>query len=98
MSEDTPEGTRHLDVRVDCRPSEMGIQIYIHSESFNMMLELDPYADPLMMQSMLASAPQFIVHALQKIVADDSPYSAQEWWDDGMDRLGQVVATHVDVS
>lgn len=87
----------HMDVKVNCQPTEMGIRLDIHSRTFNLTLEFDPHEDPLWMQSVLVSAPEFIIHSLSKITADDSPFSAREWWEDGMERLGQVRAEHVEV-
>jgi hypothetical protein len=86
----------HLDVRVNTMPTEMGLRLDVHSQTCNVMIEIDLDADPILAQSILASLPEFLLHAVERLVADDSPTSAREWWMDGMERLGRVRAEHLE--
>lgn len=85
----------HIDVKVNCEPTEMGIRISILSPTFNMILEFDPREDPVMMQSILASVPQFVIHAVDRMISEDSPATAEDWWNDGLERVAGIRAERI---
>lgn len=93
---DQPEvQNTHVDIAVNVFPTEMGLCIDTHTPQCNVRIEFDTEIDPIKVQSILQCLPQFIVHAMSKVTAPDSPTTAQEWWDDGVERLGAVVAVKV---